>query len=214
MVASLIRDFSDALVRSWGARDRRLWVLRRIVRVASPTTLVFALLLFVLPFLTVSCDTPGGFGRTERGGTTSYSGLALAVGSSPSIDDDHLRPVSQQEDDELGAQPIVLAAFVALVATLVMCIRSRTQRAVRMGLGAIAGVALAVGVLVARASLVDKVATQADHPFPKGKEAGDYVNVGAAFWASLVMVVLAIALSALEGRLEARHNGHDPPIAR
>ena len=48
----------------------------RIARVGSPVTYALALLLFLMPFLSVSCDAPEGYGRTTAGGTTSYTGPA------------------------------------------------------------------------------------------------------------------------------------------
>jgi hypothetical protein len=124
----------------------------RIARAGSPVTYALALVLFLMPFLSVSCDAPEGFGRTTAGGTTTYAGLDLAVGNAPAVDDDHLRPVAQQSDDDLGAQPLVLAAaigvFVALVAVL---IAKRYKLAAIVGV--LAATALVVGLLLARASL-------------------------------------------------------------
>jgi len=45
----------------------------------APSTLALALLVFLLPFLSVSCDAPGGFGRVAQGGTTSDTGVELAI---------------------------------------------------------------------------------------------------------------------------------------
>lgn len=57
----------------------------RIARFGSPTVLGVALLLFLLPFLAVSCDVPSGYGRLTPGGTTTYSGLSLAMKRSADV---------------------------------------------------------------------------------------------------------------------------------
>lgn len=167
---------------------------------------------FLLPFLAVSCDTPGGYGRMERGGTTSYSGLDLAFGSKPSIDDEeHLRPPRERQDDTLNAQPIMLVALAVLVTALVLCIRARRRRAWLVATAAGAAVLTTIGVVVARSSLVDKVARQAARPFPRDKSAGDYVAVGIGYWGVVVFIGIALVLGALEGWMELRARDHDPP---
>src|SRR3954453_8421168 len=89
--------------------------MRRIARIGSPITLALALVLFALPFLSVSCDAPGGYGRMNAGGTTTYTGLDLAFGTAPSVDADHLRNPTQQQSDDLGVQLLVALAAVAIL---------------------------------------------------------------------------------------------------
>lgn len=175
-------------------------VVTRVARVASPATLALALVLFLLPFLSVSCDTPGGYGRMNVGGTTSYSGLDLATGSAPSVDDDHLRPAAEQQSDDLGVQPLVALAAIAIAGSLVFSrikTRYRLLPAVIAGVGA---VLVVIGSLLARASLVDRVAEQTRAPFPDGKSAGAYVTVGIGFWLVWILAVLGTGLAALGAR--------------
>lgn len=44
-----------------------------MARLVSRPTLALALLVFLLPFLSVSCDTPDGFGRTGTDPIGAYS---------------------------------------------------------------------------------------------------------------------------------------------
>jgi len=60
--------------------------LRRSGRWISFSGFVLVAMLFLVPFVTVSCAAPGGYGRAAAGATTNYSGVDLAVGGSPSVD--------------------------------------------------------------------------------------------------------------------------------
>lgn len=179
----------------------RTTVTRKLATIGGPAAWGLALLMMLLPFVSVSCDTPGGFGRMEAGGTTAWSGYDLALGTGPSIDESHLRPVAEQQSDDLGWQPVVLAGAVALAAALVLV-------AVRPALAAVLGVAAAalivIGGLVARSELVDLVATQATESFPPGTSAGDHVAIGAGFWGTTVLALLGAGLAALGSRAAPR----------
>lgn len=175
-------------------------VLHRFARIASPATLGLALILFVLPFLSVSCDAPGGYGRAKAGGTTTYSGLALMTGGAPSVDDDKLRPDAEQQSDELPAQPLLALAALAIVGAIVIPLVSTARRRLAAMIGALGAVLIVVGMLVARATLVDRVAEQATVAFPAGKSAGDYVKVGIGFFIVTVLTIVGSALSALASR--------------
>ena len=41
--------------------------MRRIAKAVSPASFAAALLVFLLPFLSVQCDVPGGYGQMEAG---------------------------------------------------------------------------------------------------------------------------------------------------
>ena len=156
-------------------------LLDRVIHVGSPASFALALLLFLLPFLSVSCDAPGGYGRMTAGGTTSYSGLDLAIGSSPAVDDDHVRPAAEQQADNLGVQPLILVAALATLGALVVVVARRRSIA-GPALGALAAALLVIGLVFARSSLVDRVGVQAADAFPQGKSASDYVSVDLGFW--------------------------------
>ena len=175
---------------------------RRVARVGSPVTLALAFVLFLLPFLSVSCDAPGGYGRVGSGGTTAYTGLDLAMGSSPKVDDEHLRPVTSQRSDDLGVQPLVALAALGVLAAILLAVLPAHRYRLSALLAALSAALLAVGTLLARATLVDRVAEQATVPYPAGKSAGDYVKWGIGFWLVFVLIVLGAALGAIGARPE------------
>ena len=186
-------------------------LITRVARVASPVTLALAFVLFLLPFLSVSCDAPGGYGRMRAGGTTTYTGLDLAMGSSPSVDNDHLRPAAEQQSDDLGVQPLVALAALGTLAGVVLPLVSARRRRLSALLAALSAALLVVGTLVARATLVDRVAEQATVPFPAGKSAGDYVRWGIGFWIVFALTVLGAALGAIGARRDpTRLRSGDP----
>lgn len=162
---------------------------------------VLALLLCFLPFLSVSCDTPGGFGRMEAGGTTTWSGLDLAVGSTPSVDEANLRPAAEQQSDDLGWQPVVAIGILTLAGAVVLTVFKRWRAAAIAGFGA-AGL-LVIGELTARSKLVDMVALQVTEPFHQGKTAGDHVSLGTGFWL-VIFLTMTGSLLALFGKKSQR----------
>lgn len=88
----------------------RPW-LRRLARGLTPAAFVLAGPCFLLPFVSVSCAAPGGFGRAAPGGTTSYTGLDLVTGGAPTVTAGQLRPAQQQRDDRLPPQLLALAVL-------------------------------------------------------------------------------------------------------
>jgi hypothetical protein len=176
--------------------------ITRVARVGSPVTLALAFVLFLLPFLSVSCDAPGGYGRVRAGGTTTYTGLDLAMGSLPSVENDHLRPAAEHQSDDLGVQPLVAIAALGVLAAVVLPLVSARRRRLSVLLAALSAAVLVVGTLLARATLVDRVAEQATVPFPTGKSAGDYVRWGIGFWIVVALIALGAALGAIGARRE------------
>jgi hypothetical protein len=177
-------------------------VITRVARVGSPVTLALAFVLFLLPFLSVSCDAPGGYGRMSPGGTTTYTGLDLAMGSLPSVDNKHLRPAAEQQSDDLGVQPLVTLAALGALAAVVLPLVSARRRRLTAPLSALSALLLVVVTLLARATLVDRVAEHATVPFPTGKSAGDYVRWGIGFWIVFALIALGAALGAIGARRE------------
>ncbi|MEX2433810.1 MAG: hypothetical protein WEA49_10725 [Acidimicrobiia bacterium] len=43
----------------------------------------------------------------------------------------------------------------------------------------------------------------------KGKSATDYVSIGVGFWGALLLLLIAIAFTGLEGRVDARHSDRE-----
>ena len=72
-----------------------------------PAGFVLAGLFLLMPFIAVSCDTPGGYGRAAPGGTTTYTGTDLISGGSPEVTEDKVR---EGADQKLDPQPLAMAA--------------------------------------------------------------------------------------------------------
>src|SRR5262249_26299255 len=101
----------------------------RHIRWLSPATFLLVLLSFVvLPFATVSCGLPDGYGRAKPSGSTRYPGLSLALGGIPDVPRDHLRPRAERRNDRLPPQPLVLLALLGVVAGTVTSIVLRLPR--------------------------------------------------------------------------------------
>jgi hypothetical protein len=174
-----------------GSAARRTPVRRRWL---SPATLVLALLCFVLPFATVSCGLPDGYGHAKPGGTTQYNGLDLALGGNPDVQAGQLRPAGEWREDRIEPQPFYAAALLVLGTALVTALtlsRQRRRRALVAGLGALAGLSLVAGQALVVNRLADRIREQS--AVPAGKEARDFVGTGAGFWLTLVLLALLVA---------------------
>ncbi|GAB3855666.1 Hsp70 family protein [Dactylosporangium cerinum] len=178
--------------------------LRR--RWRSPATALLVLLCFALPFATVSCGLPSGYGRAKTGGATDYTGFDLATGGAPDVGPaDQVRPPGEQREDRLDPQPayaatLLLLAAIAAVAGLGS---DRRRRTVTAGLAALAALTLVAG----QAAVTDrlKAAVLAQSRPPDGKTVDDVVGTGTGFWLSVTLLtVLALA------NLAARRAPRDP----
>ncbi|HEV7652026.1 MAG TPA: hypothetical protein VGP26_28055 [Actinophytocola sp.] len=163
-------------------------------RLLTPSGLGLALICFLFGFLAVSCDTPGGYGRTGQGGSTTYTGLDLAAGTRPTVDPGHLSPELAHRADELGWHPAILLAAIAIAVGMVAGAgRFRLRRHVVVTATAVAVVLLVAGEITARERLVDQVAEQVRRPLPPGRTASDYVTVGSGFTGALVLTGTVLA---------------------
>lgn len=157
---------------------------------------ILAGLLFALPFVTVSCAAPGGYGRAAAGATTNYTGVDLAVGGQPSVDGT-LRAVPARQRDELPVQPVALLALLtviagAVVVTVVHAVRPRRLSAA--GTAYAAAVLIVAAVAVAQAIVEARLSEQLTVAMPAGKSAADFVGTGAgALIAVLVLGILGTA---------------------
>lgn len=178
------------------SRGGGVGVVRAVSRWLRPSTLGLVLIAFALPFLTVSCDTPGGFGHVSAGGTTSWSGYDLLSGSEPGRTAEHLLPAAESATDDLGLQPLVLMAYALVVAATVcaLVIRARQRcRLVTVVLAGLASVGLAAGLLLARAQAVTLVSEQlADREIPPDRTIASFVDVGGGY--VICQVLLGVVL--------------------
>ncbi|GAB4062985.1 hypothetical protein GCM10028777_04630 [Angustibacter speluncae] len=161
-------------------------------------TVVLALVVgfFALPFVTVGC-VPVQVGSQSAGGSTGWSGLALALGLDPARGAENLLPREQWLPDDLGLQPLVLVALLVVLAALaasVVVTDARTRRLVGLASAALAGVLVLVSALVTRSGLVALVTTQVGtQDLGDGRTPSDFVGLGAGVVLSLVALLVLVA---------------------
>jgi hypothetical protein len=194
--------------------------LRATGRALSPTTLILAGLCFALPFVTVSCATPGGYGRAAAGGTVSYTGVDLAVGGQPDVTPaDKLRPDSQQRDDRLPPQPTALILLVLIAAgtgAAIAMTETRARRATVALIGGVAATALLVNQALAQSEVTVNVGEQLALASP-GADPHQYVNAGIGFVICLILLLGVTVANAIawwwrrKPQLALVTAGADPP---
>jgi hypothetical protein len=176
-------------------------LLRRVGRSFSPTVLVLVALCFLLPFVTVACDTPGGYGRAEPGGTTAYTGVDLITGGVPEVTPaDKIRPAAEQRGDRLPPQPvatIVMLLVVAGAVTTAVAADARVRRAAAAVFAAGALVLLVINQAVVESALVAQVREQLTQPVPAGKTVRDYVKTGEGFGFSFLLLTLVVVANGI-----------------
>lgn len=160
-----------------------------------PAGFVFAAFCLLLPFVAVSCDVPGGYGRAAPGGTTTYTGVNLMFGESPEVTPPD--KVRAGADEKLDPQPLLLAVLLLVLAGAVVAAAIQTQLLRRAILTCVAGVA-AICALVSQITvqqlLRERVRAQVAGPLPEGKEIADYVHNETGFWLCLATLVLLVML--------------------
>lgn len=185
---------------------------RHLARWLTPTGFVLAGLCFALPFVTVSCDAPGGYGRSAPGGTTTYTGFDLVTGDEPAVDPEHVRPAAEQREDRLDPQPLAIAALLLIAAGAVTAaVRdARLRRATAAALAAGAAVFLVANQGTAEAIIAERLQAQLTTPLPAGKEAADYVQTNPGFLAGALLLGV-LAVGNLVARLTRRRSAE--PVA-
>jgi hypothetical protein len=162
---------------------------------------VLVALCFVLPFVSVACDTPGGYGRAAPGGTTTYNGVDLLIGAEPKVSPpDKVRPLPAGGNDRVGPAPAALVALLLIVAGIGFAIRVPEARVRRGSVAALAGVAataLLVNQALVESELAVRVGDQLTQPIPAGKALRDFVHTGPGFALALLLLVLVTALNAI-----------------
>jgi hypothetical protein len=162
-------------------------------RLFTPGGLVLALICFLFGFLAVSCETPGGYGRTGQGGTTTYTGLDLATGTTPSIDFDRLDPALADRPDQLPVQPlIILSALAIMVGVVAGASPHPRRRLIVVSATGSALVLLIPGEVVAYQQLLDRVEQQVRQPLPPDKTPADFVAIGGGFTTALLILTVVL----------------------
>jgi hypothetical protein len=174
--------------------------LHRAARWLSPAGFLLVAVCFLLPFVAVACDAPGGFGRVEPGGTTTYTGFDLVTGGEPDVTADRLRPPAARRDDRLGPQPLAIAVIVLVAAGVVSAValpRRRSRRAAGAALAAVAALLLVANQATVVALLAARLREQLTVPMPAEREAGDFVKSQNGFWLALILLVALAAANAI-----------------
>src|SRR5215467_15521992 len=149
----------------------------------------------VLPYVAVSCDAPGGFGRAAPGGTTTYTGVTLAVGGQPDVKPaDKVRPEGDAE--RLGPQPLAVGLVLLLLGGVAAAIGMQhvlPRRVATTVAGAVALVFLVANQVTVKALLQSRLREQLTVPMPAGKQTADYIEDQSGFWLCL-LALLAVTL--------------------
>lgn len=166
---------------------------RRLRRVATPAGLVLTLSMFFFGFVGVSCSTPGGFGRGSAGATTTYTGVTLLTGGSPSVTADHLVPLNESSPDRVG--PILW--FAAAVVFVLLAIGASWALArwhdVIGGCAAAGAIAIGVGGWQSWRAVVDLVAEQVTSRLGPGQKPSQFVQMLPPYWVAMgVVTVVAV----------------------
>ncbi|HEY3007721.1 MAG TPA: hypothetical protein VGJ63_06580 [Micromonosporaceae bacterium] len=170
----------------------------RFTRTLTPAGFVLAGLCFLLPFATVSCDAPGGFGRAAPGGTTTYTGVDLVIGGAPSVDKP--APAAQQRNDRLGVQPLAVGVVILIVGAGVataLVRHARVRRITAIATATGAAIALVANQVTTEALLASRLSEQLTEPLPAGKRAADFVHTAEGFGACLLVLLVVILGNAI-----------------
>lgn len=160
-----------------------------------PAGFVLAGLFLLMPFVTVSCDVPGGFGRAAPGGTTTYTGVDLVTGGSPEVTPDKVR---EGANERLDPQPLAMALVVLLLAGIAVVLLFEQQllrRAVTTAVAGAAAIFLIANQLTVQSLLRARVREQLTQPLPADKQIGDYVHNQQGFWFCLTTLVVLVMLN-------------------
>jgi len=173
----------------------------RIARRLSPWTLGLAVLVFVLPFVSVSCATPRGYGSAGGGITARYSGTTLAFGGNPTVEAAKGAPAPgplTAEDTIPGQIAVTLALALAGAAFALSVLRQGRLLEVA-AISAVAAAALVVGVIGfdqwLTTRIVDRLATLGVSP-PANLAPDDYVKTDVGFVLALALLLATALLNA------------------
>ncbi|WP_117210045.1 hypothetical protein [Allorhizocola rhizosphaerae] len=152
-----------------------------------PAGFVIAGMFFLFPFIAVSCEVPGGYGRAAPGGTTVYTGLDLAVGGEPDVEPDSKE--REGPSQALDPQPLAILALLVIAGGIVLTLTVNDTLRRRAAAALTAGGA---ALLVVTNQLT--VQTLLQHRVPSGK---DYVNGAEGFGLCLFTLLLTMGLNSI-----------------
>jgi hypothetical protein len=183
-----------------------------IGRLLSPAGFGLVLLLFLLPFLAVSC----GSGEEKAVGT--FTGIDMVVGGEPDLvvpamtDEDAQQAqqaVVAQFHDDIDAQPLaILAALVVLLAMAAALVPERLARhAVSAGLAALAAALLSGAVVRATSRIEETLRAIVEEPDTAAFE----VSLRYGFWVC-VAVLAALVVGHLAALVQAWRSPAPVPV--
>lgn len=172
----------------------------RVARRLSPWLLGLALLVFVLPFISVSCATPRGYGSAGGGITARYSGVTLAFGGNPTVEAAKGAPAPGPltSEDTIPGQIFVTIALAITVAAFAVAVARPGRFEALVALPAFSVIGLIVGVanldewLTTR--ITDRLTSLGISP-PANLAPQDYVKPDQGFILSVALLVLTILLN-------------------
>jgi hypothetical protein len=173
----------------------------RVARRLSPWLLGLAVIVFVLPFVSVSCSTPRGYGSAGGGYTARYSGLTLAFGGNPTVEaaDRAPAPGPLTPEDTIPGQIAVTIALAVTIAAFAVSLVRPAQVVARVAMPIVAAAGLVIGVtgfdrwLTAR--IVDRMATLGV-PQQQGFPPERYVTGDGGFGVAVALLVVTALLNA------------------
>ncbi len=154
--------------------------------------MIAGLLLF-MPFVAVSCEAPGGFGRAAPGGTTTYTGMDLVTGGTPEVSP--ADKVREGPHETVPAQPMAIIALLLITAGVVVTLvvgQVLIRRAVATILAGLAALALTVNQLTVQSLLIDRVQAQLTVAIPAGKQTADFVRTQSGFWLCVITLIVLV----------------------
>jgi hypothetical protein len=162
--------------------------------------LALALLAFLLPFATVGCGAPRGYGSVGGGVTAEYRGTTLALGGAPELrgPDGSPAPTAPTAEDLAPPQPLVTLALALTIASFVRSLTAPRRRAAWVaGLSAGAAALAALAQLLLDRAWTEKIVAklQAAQPAaPTNADPSLFVSPATGFWLLLLLLGLATAL--------------------
>jgi hypothetical protein len=161
-----------------------------------------ALLAFLLPFATVGCGAPRGYGSIGEGVTAEYRGATLALGGAPELRGPDGSPASTSAltaEDLSPPQPLVTLALAMTIASFVRSLTGARRRAAWVaGLAAGAAALTAVAQLEFNRAWTGKIVAKLQAVQPAALANADpnlFVSTGIGFWVLLLLLGLAAVLN-------------------
>lgn len=172
----------------------------RVARRISPWLLALAVLVFVLPFISVSCATPRGYGSGGGGVTVRYSGFTLAFGGNPTVEAAKGAPTPGPltPEDTIPGQIAVTIALALAAAAFAMAVVRPGRLEALVALPAFAVIGLVTGVADFDSGLTTRITdrlTSLGVSPPANFAPEDYVKPDLGFVAAVILLVLTLLLN-------------------